>query len=339
MATSNGGKRAPAKRRVKEPIPIYDRSRQHTLHLGDARKLDWVPDGSIHLVVTSPPYWTLKRYNNHPDQLGDVADYEKFHNELEKVWRHCYRVLVPGGRLVCVVGDVCLARRRNNGRHMVMPLHADIAIRCRRIGFDYLTPILWHKIANASYEVENGSSFLGKPYEPNAIIKNDTEYVLMLRKSGGYRQPTDEQRRRSKLSKEEFARWFRSMWTDIPGASTKDHPAPFPVELAYRIIRMFSFVGDTVLDPFLGTGSTVIAAIRTERNSIGNEVDPQYFRLAERRVREHVSQSSLFTTAPELIIDEVGSKNARRIAGQSAGETYHSGPDRPAAEPVERSRV
>lgn len=315
MAATNLGKRAPTGKRAKEPISVYDRSPKHTLHLGDARKLDWVPGGSIHLVVTSPPYWTLKKYNNHPDQLGDVADYEKFHNELEEVWRHCYRVLVPGGRLVCVVGDVCLARRRNNGRHMVMPLHADISIRCRRIGFDYLTPILWHKIANASYEVENGSSFLGKPYEPNAIIKNDTEYVLMLRKSGGYRQPTDEQRRRSKLSKEEFARWFRSMWTDIPGASTKDHPAPFPVELAYRIIRMFSFVGDTVLDPFLGTGSTVIAAIRAERNSVGNEVDPQYFRFAERNVRQHVSQSSLFTSAPELMVEEAGPKNARRIIG------------------------
>ena len=273
----------------------------HTLNLGDARKLDWVEDQGVHLIVTSPPYWTLKMYNDHPDQLGDVADYEAFHDELEEVWRHAFRVLVPGGRLVCVVGDVCLARR-NHGRHMVMPLHADISVRCRRVGFDYLTPILWHKIANAPLEVENGSSFLGKPYEPNAIIKNDTEYILMLRKAGGYRQPTEEQRRRSKLAKDEHARWFRAIWTDIPGASTRDHPAPYPVELAYRLVRMFSFTGDTVLDPFAGTGTTSIAALKAERNSIANELDPHYFRMAEERIRAEVSQGQLFGADAELVI-------------------------------------
>lgn len=302
-------------KRIVESGAIYKTPTRHVLRLGDARELDWISEASVHLVVTSPPYWTLKKYNDHPDQLGNISDYEEFQAELERVWRHCFRVLVPGGRLVCVVGDVCLARRRNSGRHMVVPLHADISVRCRRIGFDYLTPILWHKIANASYEVENGSSFLGKPYEPNAIIKNDTEYVLMLRKPGGYRQPTDEQRRRSRLSKEEFAKWFRSMWTDLPGASTRDHPAPFPVELAHRVVRMFSFVGDTVLDPFLGTGSTVIGAIRGERNSIGNEIDPEYFRLAERNIRQEIAQTSLFTNTPELILEGAGPRNARRIAG------------------------
>jgi len=276
----------------------------HRLHLGDARELDWIPDTSIHLIVTSPPYWTLKKYNDHPGQLGGIADYEAFLDQLDKVWRHCFRVLVPGGRLVCVVGDVCLARRRNRGRHMVVPLHADISVRCRRIGFDYLTPILWHKIANASYEVENGSTFLGKPYEPNAIIKNDTEYVLMLRKPGGYRKPTDEQRRGSKLSKEEHSKWFRSIWTDLPGASTRDHPAPFPAELAYRLIRMFSFREDIVLDPFVGTGSTIIAAIRAERSSIGNELDPDYFRLAEANIRRELAQAPLFATAPVFSVDQ-----------------------------------
>jgi site-specific DNA-methyltransferase (adenine-specific) len=272
---------------------------RHTVHLGDARRLDWIPGESLHLVVTSPPYWTLKKYNDHPGQLGDVADYEGFHDELERVWKHCFRVLVPGGRLVCVVGDVCLARRKNKGRHQVMPLHADISIRCRRVGFDYLTPILWNKIANASYEVENGSSFLGKPFEPNAIIKNDTEYLLMLRKPGGYRKPTEEQRRLSKLSKEDHAKWFRSMWTDVPGASTKEHPAPFPVELAYRLVRMFSFWGDTVLDPFLGTGTTTIACIRAGRNSVGNELDPVYFRMAKERIEEDVQgRATLFRKDP-----------------------------------------
>lgn len=275
---------------------------RHVLHLGDARELDWIPDESVHLVVTSPPYWTLKKYNEHPDQLGALDDYEAFQEELDRAWRHCHRVLVCGGRLVCVVGDVCLARRRQ-GRHMVVPLHADISVRCRRIGFDYLTPIIWHKIANASYEVENGSSFLGKPYEPNAILKNDAEYILMLRKPGGYRKPTEEQRRLSKLSKEELNAWFRTIWSDLRGASTREHPAPFPVELAYRLVRMFSFVGDTVLDPFLGTGSTTLAAIRAGRDSIGNEVDPHYLRLAEERIRREIAQAPSIESAPSLILD------------------------------------
>jgi DNA modification methylase len=274
----------------------------HTLHCGDAKDLSWIPNESVHLVVTSPPYWTLKKYNDHTDQLGDIADYETFLDELDKVWEHCYRVLVPGGRLVCVVGDVCLARRRNNGRHQVIPLHADISIRSRRIGFDYLTPILWYKISNATLEVDNGSSFLGKPYEPNSIIKNDIEYILMLRKSGGYRQPTTQQRAMSKIGKEEYGKWFRPFWSDITGASTKDHPAPYPVSLAYRIVRMFSFVGDTVLDPFLGTGSSVIAAMQSQRNSIGNELDEAYFAYAERRIRKEVAQQQLFDARPVVSI-------------------------------------
>jgi len=256
-----------------------------TIKVGDARKLDWIDDESVHLVVTSPPYWTLKKYNDHRDQLGAIPDYEAFLDELDRVWRHCYRVLAKGGRLVCVIGDVCLSRKANHGRHMVMPVHADISVRCRRIGFDYLTPIYWYKIANANYEVENGSSFLGKPYEPNAIIKNDVEYILMLRKPGGYRKPTESQRALSKLTKDEHKLWFRQFWADVPGASTKSHPAPFPEELAYRLVRMFSFAGDTVLDPFGGTGTTAIAALRTGRDAILVECDPEYAKDAMKRIK------------------------------------------------------
>jgi modification methylase len=273
----------------------------HTLHHGDARALGWIPDNSVHLVVTSPPYWTLKEYNEHPDQLGAIADYDSFMDELDKVWQHCYRVLIPGGRIVCVVGDVCIARRRNKGRHLVMPLHADIAVRTRKIGLDYLTPILWYKVANASYEVENGSSFLGKPYEPNAIIKNDVEYILMLRKPGGYRQPTEQQRARSRMSKDELSAWFRAIWMDVTGASTKQHPAPFPVELAYRLVRMFSFVDDTVLDPFAGTCTTTLAAIRAGRNSIANEVDASYFEHAIRRVGHELDKTNTLFDAPSRL--------------------------------------
>jgi len=258
---------------------------------------------SVHLVVTSPPYWNLKQYNESPHQLGHIQDYEAFLAELEKVWRHIFRILVPGGRLVCVVGDVCVARR-NFGRHLVFPLHADICVICRRIGFDNLNPIVWHKIANASYEVPNGSRFLGKPYEPNAIIKNDMEFILMQRKPGGYRKPTNTQRKASKLSKEEFNRWFQQIW-NITGASTKQHPAPFPLKLATRLVRMFSFTEDTVLDPFCGTGTTMVAALRTGRNSIGVEIDPEYCRMTARYLKAEDTDSSSST---ELIFEKTSTK-------------------------------
>jgi modification methylase len=259
----------------------------HRIILGDAREMpELSAPASVHLVITSPPYWTLKEYEGAAgvDQLGHWADYEGFQAELDKVWQRCYDLLVPGGRLCIVVGDVCLPRRKA-GRHLVMPLHADIATRCRSIGFDYLTPILWYKIANATTEVEgNGSPFLGKPYEPNGIIKNDVEYILMLRKPGAYRNPTTEQRTLSLIEKPEHAAWFRSIWTDVPGASRfRGHPAPFPVEIAYRLIRMFSFVGDTVLDPFLGTGTTTQAAIQAQRSSVGYEIEESYVAMARER--------------------------------------------------------
>ncbi|WP_449245405.1 DNA-methyltransferase [Desulfobacca acetoxidans] len=280
----------------------------HRLINGDARDLSFLEDESIHLVVTSPPYWNLKRYNENLDQLGHIENYETFLNEIEKVWRQVFRVLVPGGRLVCVVGDVCVARRAF-GRHLVFPLHADICVTCRKIGFDNLNPIIWHKIANASYEVANGSKFLGKPYEPNAIIKNDMEFILMQRKPGGYRKPSDYQRNESKISKEKFNQWFKQIW-HIPGASTRHHPAPFPLELATRLIRMFSFVNDTVLDPFCGSGTTMIAAMRTKRNSIGIEVDPDYCKLAAKYLK--VENTDLFSRT-NLIFEKASMSSASSV--------------------------
>jgi len=252
------------------------------LRVGDSRDLSWIPDQSVHLVVTSPPYWTLKKYNDHPRQMGHIEDYESFLTELDKVWRECFRILTPGGRVVCVVGDVCLSRKKF-GRHLVMPLHADIAVHCRHIGFDNLNPIIWNKISNANYEVANGSKFLGKPYEPNAIIKNDMEFILIQRKPGGYRSPTDDQRALSMISKEDFNGWFQQIW-NLTGASTKQHPAPFPLELATRLVRMFSFHGDTVLDPFAGTGTTLIAAMNVGRNALGSEIDLDYAKMARARI-------------------------------------------------------
>lgn len=258
----------------------------HDLHLADARRrMVNLPSDSVHLVVTSPPYWTLKEYRKSEGQLGFIADYDRFLLELDKIWRECWRVLIPGGRLIVVVGDVCLSRRSNAGRHMVVPLHASIQEHCRSFGFDNLAPIFWYKIANAKYEVENGSAgFLGKPYEPNAVVKNDVEYILMQRKPGGYRKPSVSTRTLSLISAENHQKWFQQIWSDVTGASTKHHPAPFPLELAERLVRMFSFVGDTVLDPFLGSGTTSLAAATWGRNSIGIEVDQHYFDMAISRL-------------------------------------------------------
>jgi DNA modification methylase len=268
----------------------------HQLRVGDAREMPELEPESVHLVLTSPPYWTLKEYRKVEGQLGYVSDYQRFLGELDKVWARCFQALVPGGRLICVVGDVCLSRRKNQGRHTVVPLHASIQEHCRSLGYDNLAPIIWHKIANAQLEAEgNGSAFLGKPYEPNAVIKNDIEFILMERKPGGYRSPDLATRILSVIPVECHQEWFQQIWTGVTGASTKHHPAPYPIELASRLIRMFSFAGDTVLDPFLGTGTTTLAAANCGRNSVGYEIDPEYFDYAARRVR--AKSSGLFASA------------------------------------------
>jgi len=256
---------------------------RHQLILGDSRQMDEIEDESVHLVLTSPPYWTLKQYPDQEGQLGRIEDYEKFLENLDLVWKNALRVLVKGGRLIVVVGDVCLPRR-DFGRHVVFPLHASIQEHCRKIGFDNLAPIIWHKIANAQFESSRCTNFLGKPYEPGAIIKNDIEYILFQRKPGGYRQPTQAARLLSVIPEKCHRMWFQQIW-DITGASTREHPAPYPLALAERLIRMFSFVGDTVLDPFMGTGTTNLACGLWGRSSIGYEVAPAYFDMACRRMK------------------------------------------------------
>jgi len=260
------------------------RPSQHRLVLGDARDMSMLADESVHLVVTSPPYFDLKKYAaDSGAQLAEVHDYETFLDQLDHVWLECRRVLVPGGRICCVVGAVTIARRAG-GRHYVLPLPSDIQVRSRRLGLDNLTPIIWLKVSNIVLEASTSSRFLGKPNLPNGVIKNDFETIVMLRKPGGYRSPTPEMEAESRIENEDYFRWFAPIWSDITGASTRHHPAPFPVELAYRLIRMFSFAGDTVLDPFLGSGTTTEAAIRAGRNSIGVECEPAYIDLASRRL-------------------------------------------------------
>jgi modification methylase len=264
---------------------------RHTIHHRDARDLSCIESSSIHCVVTSPPYAALIKYPGAPGQLGDIDSYELFLNELDKVWQECFRILVPGGRVVCVVGDVCISRREG-GRHHVLPLSADIQVRARKTGFDALTPIRWLKVSNIRMEASNSSRFLGKPNLPNGIIKNDLEHILFLRKPGGYRQPSPEQERLSRIETDEYAKLFAPIWSDVTGQIRSVHPAPYPVELARRLIRMFSFVGDTVLDPFAGTGSTAVAAIETGRNSISVDVEAAYVDLIEARL---LKQRTLIT--------------------------------------------
>jgi len=276
----------------------------HRIRVSDARDLSWIEDASVHLIVTSPPYWTLKEYRRSAAQMGFIEDYEQFLDELDKAWQQCVRILVPGGRICCVVGDVCVSRKKG-GRHYVVPLHADIQVRMRRIGLDCLTPILWYKIANGATEAEgNGTGFYGKPYQPGQVIKNDIEHILFFRKGGQYRSVTPTQKALSMLTKNEMQSWFRSFWVDIKGASTREgHPAPYPVDLAERLIRMFSFAGDTVADPFAGTGSTAVAAIQTGRNSVSSEIDPTYAMLARTRIGRAIALRRMVGAVEAELLD------------------------------------
>jgi DNA modification methylase len=301
------------------PAP-YDRTR-HEMILGDARNLSFIQSESVHLVVTSPPYFNLKSYASDADgaQLGRIDDYEAFLDELDRVWRECARVLVPGGRICCVIGDILIPRRAD-GRHRVLPLPSDIQVRSRNHGLDNLTPILWFKIGNRTNEAGGGSSgYYGKPYQPGAIIKNDIEHIVMLRKPGGYRSTPMVQRALSMLQREEMDAWMRPVWSNIRGASLRDgHPAPFPVEIAERLVRMFSFAGDTVLDAFAGSGSTAVAAIRAGRNSVSVEVEEAYLNAAVRRAAgeaaEHRQDSHTAT------VDSVPKERAAKIVCRTPEE-------------------
>jgi len=271
-------------------VAIQEVPTHHSLYLHETRDLSFLEPESVHLVVTSPPYWSHEPNRKPEESMDPVESYEAFLQDLDSVWKQCFDALAQGGRLICVVGDICLSRRQNAGRHQVVPFHASIQEHCRMLGYDNLAPIIWCKTANASHEVEKGSMLLGKPYEPNAVIKNDIQYILMERKPGGYRSPSVAARVLSVIPEREHRRWFRQIWHGLSGASTRNHSSPFPLELAERLVRMFSFVGDTVLDPFMGTGTTNMAAEKCGRNSIGVEVDERIFTAAYERIAETTSR-------------------------------------------------
>jgi len=264
--------RSPTTYRVDAP---YETA--HTFRLDSATDMGVISDESVHLIVTSPPYGNLKEYPQRDGQLGNMASYEDFLGQLDAVWLEAQRILVPGGRVCAVVGDVCLSRRKA-GRHHVLPLAADIQVRAREVGLDVLTPIIWFKVANIRLEASRSSRFLGKPYLPGGVIKNDRETIIMLRKPGGYRKPTRLMEEQSKIAKDDYFRWFSPIWNDVTGASTKHHPAPYPLEIPRRLVSMYSFVGDIVVDPFSGTGTTSRAAALTGRNSVSFEIEPAYYR-------------------------------------------------------------
>lgn len=276
----------------------------HRLYQGDSRDLSMIPDESVQLAVTSPPYFNLKDYNienggGSAGQFGDIDDYEEFNDMVDQVWANVYDKLIPGGRLCVVVGDV-LRSRSEHGRHRVIPLHATIQEHATEIGFDNLAPIIWYKIGNASLEAGGNARFLGKPYEPGAVVKNDIEYILLFRKPGGYRSPSTAERILSTIEADTHQRMFRQLWDDIKGERQGDHPAPYPAELAERLIRMFSFVGDTVLDPFTGTGSTAVAASRCGRNSINVELEEEYVDITEERIKK---ERGTLTNYDNLTVD------------------------------------
>jgi modification methylase len=251
-----------------------------TVFHGDSRRMDDVPPQSVALVVTSPPYWQIKDYGA-PGQIGHGQGLHAYLYDLFRVWKECFRVIAPGGRLCVNVGDQ-FARARLYGRYRVIPLHAEIIGQCASLGFDYLGAIVWRK--KTTMNTSGGATVMGSyPYPPNGIVEIDFEYILLFKKPGAGRKATAEMKRGAAMSRDEWKSWFSGHW-EVGGARKNGHDAPFPEEIPRRLIRMFSFPDDTVLDPFLGTGTTAAVAVELERNAIGYEINERYLHMAMDRI-------------------------------------------------------
>lgn len=267
-------------------MSIYYQDDYVTLYHGDA--LDVVESLSgIHLTVTSPPYVDLIKYADGETSEGQVGDLEfsDWSMAMQRLLDATLTATTEGGRAVVNVGDVCVSRRKA-GRHYTFPLAASLTMSAFESGWDVLTPIRWEKIANVSMEASTSSGVLGKPNQPGGVIKNDSESLLLFRKAGSYRKPTPEQVKGAHIPSDEYKTLFRGTWRDIPGASSKEHPATFPLTLPSRLIRMFSFPGDTVLDPFAGTGTTLVAARNLGRHAIGVEIEERYCEIVAKRLAQ-----------------------------------------------------
>lgn len=256
---------------------------KHKVIIGDARKMSEVEDSSVHLIITSPPYWQLKDYGV-DNQIGFNDTYEDYINNLNLVWYECYRVLHNGCRLCINIGDQ-FARSVYYGRYKVIPIRTEIIKFCETIGFDYMGAIIWQK--PTTMNTTGGASVMGSfPYPRNGIIKIDYEFILIFKKPGKAPQVSKEIKEMSKLTKEEWNEYFSGHW-NFNGERQTEHLAMFPEELPKRLIKMFSFVGDIVLDPFLGSGTTIMAAKKLNRSSIGYEINEKFIPIIERKIRMH----------------------------------------------------
>ena len=259
------------------------RMKEKTLHkiiIGDSRHMDEAKDGSVHLVITSPPYWQLKDYGS-KDQIGFNDSYQDYIDNLNKIWKECYRVLQPGCRLCVNIGDQ-FARAVIYGRYKVIPIRTEIIKYCESIGFDYMGGIIWQKVTTC--KTTGGATVMGSyPYPRGGIIKIDYEFILIFKKLGKDQKPSKEIKEKSKLTQEEWSEYFNGHW-NFPGEKQNGHIAMFPLELPKRLIKMFSFYGDTVLDPFLGSGTTSRAALELGRNSIGYEINKEFLETIKTKI-------------------------------------------------------
>jgi site-specific DNA-methyltransferase (adenine-specific) len=265
----------------------------HKIIISDSRWMNEVKTESVHLIITSPPYWQLKDYGN-GCQIGFNNSYEEYINNLNLVWNECHRVLHKGCRLCINIGDQ-FARSVYYGRYKVIPIRTEITRFCETIGFDYMGAIIWQKVTTCN--TTGGATVMGSfPYPRNGILKIDYEFILIFKKLGKPPKVSKEIKEQSKLSQQEWNEYFSGHW-NFSGEKQDRHIAPFPEELPARLIKMFSFVGDTVLDPFLGSGTTSVAAMKLNRNSIGYEINEGYSTIIERRLAEskgHVEQYTNF---------------------------------------------
>lgn len=261
---------------------------QHKIIFGDSRRMSLIPDKSVQLIITSPPYWQLKDYGN-DDQIGFNDSYEEYINNLNLVWQECNRVLSDGCRLCINIGDQ-FARSVYYGRYKVIPIRTEIIRFCESMGMDYMGAIIWQK--TTTMNTSGGGAIMGSfPYPRNGILKMDYEFILIFKKLGNAPKPTYEQKVNSEITKEEWNQYFSSHWY-FSGVKQLEHIAMFPEELPKRLIKMFSFMSETVLDPFTGSGTTSLAAKHLGRNSIGYEINSGFQQIISDKILE--SQVTLF---------------------------------------------
>lgn len=273
----------------------------HKIVNGDCRQMNLVSDESVHLIITSPPYWQLKDYGTNK-QIGYHETYEGYINNLNLVWKECHRVLHPGCRLCINIGDQ-FARSVYYGRYKVIPIRTEITKFCEIMGFDYMGAVIWQKVTTTN--TTGGATIMGSfPYPRNGILKLDYEFILIFKKQGSSPKPTKEQKDLSIISTGDWNTYFSGHWC-FAGAKQEGHIAMFPEELPVRLIRMFAFVGDTVLDPFLGSGTTSVAARNLERNSIGYEINPEFIPIIKNKL--HIRQLDIAGTGYEFLKDTMKS--------------------------------